>query len=105
LNVFENKAAFLFCNYDRTKALCHPGRGGKSEAPSLDRCRSNCANVARTDSQVLQMKIAAGGLRSQAASGLVPTPLAERLREKADTLSELAERHYSGRITTDLEET
>ncbi|MWA16188.1 hypothetical protein [Streptomyces sp. BA2] len=74
LNVFENKEAFLFCNYDRAKALCHPGRGGKKETPSLDRCRSNCANIARTDSQVLRMKVAAKSLQTQASSGLGTIP-------------------------------
>jgi hypothetical protein len=48
LNVFHNSEAFLFCNYDRAKALCHPSRGGQTR-PSLDRCRNTCANIARTD--------------------------------------------------------
>ncbi|MEU6183703.1 hypothetical protein [Streptomyces coeruleorubidus] len=56
LNVFENKEAFLFCNYDRAKALCHPGRNAKSEAPSLDRCKANCANIARTDTHAHQLR-------------------------------------------------
>ncbi|MFG3227606.1 integrase [Kitasatospora sp. NPDC048194] len=99
LNVFENKEAFLFCNYDRSKALCHPGRGGKSEAPSLDRCRSNCANIARTDQQAIHLREAAGSLRQQADSRLVPEPLADRLRERAETLSELADKHDADRVT------
>ncbi|WP_328930882.1 MULTISPECIES: hypothetical protein [unclassified Streptomyces] len=52
LNVFENREAFLFCNCDRTKALCHPGRNAKSEAPSLDRCKVNCANNTRSDRHI-----------------------------------------------------
>ncbi|WP_051866605.1 hypothetical protein [Streptomyces griseus] len=40
LNVFENKEAFLFCDYDRAKALRHPGRNAKSEAPACTAARS-----------------------------------------------------------------
>ncbi|MCQ1578746.1 integrase [Streptomyces parvus] len=103
LNVFENREAFLFCNYDRTKALCHPGRGGKNEAPSLDRCKANCANIARTDEHARQLRDAADSLGKQAASGLVPEPLADRLQERADSLAELADKHDNDRVTTGTE--
>ncbi|MGW1816239.1 integrase [Streptomyces sp. NPDC002125] len=98
LNVFENKEAFLFCNYDRTKALCHPGRNAKSEAPSLDRCKVNCANIARTDTHAHQLREAADDLGRQAASGLVPEPLADRLLERAQVLTELANQHDHDRV-------
>ncbi|WP_406140242.1 hypothetical protein OH828_26750 [Streptomyces anulatus] len=99
LNVFENEEAFLLCNYDREKALCHPSRGGSDEAPSLDRCRSRCVNIARTDHHADRMAAAAENLRTQAASPLLPEPLAERLRAKAEHLEELAVQHRAGRIT------
>ncbi|MFF3246880.1 integrase [Streptomyces sp. NPDC002870] len=102
LNVFENKEAFLFCNYDRAKALCHPGRGGKNTAPSLDRCRSNCANIARTDDHARQLREAADILGQQAVSGLIPEPLADRLLERAASLAELADKHEDERVTTRL---
>ncbi|PRH80295.1 integrase [Streptomyces solincola] len=98
LNVFENKEAFLFCNYDRAKALCHPGRGGKNEAPSLDRCKANCANIARTDTHARKLREAADSLNRQATSGLVPAPLADRLRERAQNLAELADQHDNDRV-------
>ncbi|MFF0000722.1 hypothetical protein [Streptomyces avermitilis] len=98
LNVFENKEAFLFCNYDRSKALCHPGRGTKSAAPSLDRCKVNCANIARTDTHAHQLRQAADDLGRQVASGLVPEPLADRLRERAQVLTELAHQHDHDRV-------
>ena len=98
LNVFENKEAFLFCNYDRTKALCHPGRNAKSEAPSLDRCKVNCANNARTDTHAHQLREAADDLGRQATSGQVPEPLADRLLERAQVLTELANQHYHDRV-------
>lgn len=98
LNVFENKEAFLFCNYDRAKALCQPGRGGKSETPSLDRCKVNCANIARTDDHARQLREAADSLGQQAASGVVPEPLADRLQERAQSLADLADQHDNDRV-------
>ncbi|MGW1438567.1 integrase [Streptomyces griseus] len=93
MHVFENAETFLFCNYDRAKALCHPGRGGKNETPSLDRCKTNCANIARTDEHARQLKKAADSLGQQATSGLVPEPLADRIQERAQALSQLAYQH------------
>ncbi|MEU2420473.1 hypothetical protein ABZ619_05350 [Streptomyces sp. NPDC007851] len=98
LNVFENKEAFLFCNYDRAKAICHPGRGTKSETPSLDRCKVNCANIARTDTHAHQLRQAADDLGRQAASGLVSEPLADRLLERAQALTKLADQHDHDRV-------
>ncbi|MGH3159240.1 MAG: hypothetical protein ACRDNF_22065 [Streptosporangiaceae bacterium] len=54
LQVHDNPQAFLACNYDPAKALCHPGRasGPASGHPSLDRCNSACANIARTGTHI-----------------------------------------------------
>ncbi|WP_328732836.1 hypothetical protein OHT20_31540 [Streptomyces caniferus] len=93
----------MFCNYDRTKALCHPGRGGTNEAPSLDRCKVNCANIARTDEHARQLRDASDSLGKQAASGLVPEPLVDRLRERADSLTELADKQDNDRVTAGTE--
>jgi hypothetical protein len=103
LNVFHNSEAFLFCNYDRAKALCHPSRGGQT-TPSLDRCRSTCANIARTDEHASQIENAAAELRAQASSPLLPEPLADRLRQKADHLAHLASGHRISRVTADQED-
>jgi hypothetical protein len=98
LNVFHNSEAFLFCNY----ALCHPSRGGQT-TPSLDRCRSNCANIARTDEHASQIEDAAAELRAQSCSPLLPEPLADRLRHKADHPAQRATDHRAFRITVDQE--
>ena len=49
LQVHDNPRAFLACNYDPAKALCHPGRAADKTAghPDLDRCNPACANIAR----------------------------------------------------------
>jgi len=49
LQIHDNPRAFLACNYDPAKALCHPGRAAAKAAahPDLDRCNPACANIAR----------------------------------------------------------
>jgi hypothetical protein len=54
LQVHDNPRAFLACNYDPAKALCHPGRAAGKAAghPDLDRCNPACSNIARTDEHI-----------------------------------------------------
>lgn len=99
LNVFENKDAYLTCNYDPSRALCHPGRGAKDSVPSLDRCRATCANIARTDADAYGLVHEAARLDTEAASPLTPEPVADRLRERARHLQSLAAQHHDQRIT------
>ncbi|MET9793763.1 hypothetical protein [Streptomyces canus] len=47
LTAYDNPHSFLMCVYNRDRALCH--RLDVSDAPSLDRCKPTCANIARTD--------------------------------------------------------
>jgi hypothetical protein len=106
LTVYENASAFLTCNYDPTKALCNPDNGltSRSGAPSLDRCQSSCPNIARTDHDAAQLRMKAKHLQRQADSPATPKPLAERLRHRAVTLSDLADTHDRNKITTNTEE-
>jgi hypothetical protein len=103
LNVFANSEAFLFCNYDRPKALCHPSRHDGNQSPSLDRCRNGCANIARTDEHARQIEIAVADLRVQTESPLLPKPLADRLRQKVEHLTQLAAEHRTSHITLNQE--
>ncbi|MEV0901584.1 hypothetical protein [Actinoplanes sp. NPDC049802] len=98
LTVFENQEAFLLCNYDRDKALCHPGRV-KNDTPSLDRCQPRCANIARTDQHAARMLQHAAQLHAQADSAATPTPLADRLRSEAAALTDRAQHHRNNRTT------
>ncbi|WP_328332581.1 hypothetical protein [Streptomyces sp. NBC_00455] len=52
----------------------------------LDRCKANFANIARIDTHAHQLHSAAADLGRQITSGLVPEPLADRLRERAPSL-------------------
>ncbi|MCW2630817.1 hypothetical protein [Mycobacterium sp.] len=106
LTVFENTSAYLTCNYDPTKALCNPDNGpaNRTHTPSLDRCQSSCPNIARTDRDATLLRLKAKQLRQQADSPATPRPLAERLRHRALTLSDLADTHDRTKITTDTGE-
>ncbi|MCX5343681.1 integrase [Streptomyces atratus] len=97
LAVHDNPNAFLTCVYNPDKALC---RLRASQAtPSLDRCVSTCANIARTDRHAAQITLKAAEFDKQAAAELLPEPLAGRLRDHAAGLRDLAEKHYRERIT------
>jgi integrase len=95
LAVHDNPHAMLTCVFKREKALCH--REGTKDTPSLDRCVSTCANIARTDHQADQLQQRATELETKARH--VPHELARRLRMNADRLREAADRHHHDRIT------
>jgi hypothetical protein len=101
LQVHDNPRAFLACNYDPAKALCHPGRtaGPAAGHPSLDRCNPACANVARTDTHITDLHAEIARLHAEIASPLTPGPLRDRLTQRADALQQVADRHARTRIT------
>jgi integrase len=101
LQVHDNPRAFLACNYDPAKALCHPGRAaGKAAAhPDLDRCNPACANIARTCEHIDALTAETARLRAEAASPLAPEPIRQRLLQRAGALAQIAERHARTGIT------
>jgi hypothetical protein len=94
LAVYDNPNTLLMCVYKREKALCH--RGIK-DTPSLDRCVSTCANIARTDQHAASLRRRATLLDGRATH--VPGPLGDRLRSNAGRLRGLADAHHRARIT------
>jgi len=102
LQVHDNPRAFLACNYDPAKALCHPGRAaGKAAAhPDLDRCNPACANIARTSEHIQALTAETARLRTEAASPLAPEPIRRRLLQRADALEHIAGRHHAQIGTT-----
>jgi hypothetical protein len=102
LQVHDNPRAFLACNYDPARALCHPGRpaGPAASHPSLDRCSPACANIARTDTHITDLHAETARLRAEIASTLTPAPLRERLTQRASALQQIADRHSRTRITS-----
>jgi len=101
LQVHDSPGAFLACNYDPAKALCHPDREAGSTAghPALDRCDPACANIARTDEHITALTAEIARLRAESASPLLPGPIRQRLAGRAAALDKIAERHARTRIT------
>lgn len=106
-HVHDNPEAFLTCNYDPAKALCHPDRAhpsGRSTSPAIDRCDPACANIARTDTHIAALRTEIARLRDEIVEPATPMPLRERLRQRAAHLNTLVEQHEKTR-TTNREET
>jgi hypothetical protein len=101
LHVYDNPGAFLTCNHDPLKALCHPERAapGSERHPALDRCDPACANIARTDTHIEQLEHERAQLGEQISSPLTPMPLRERLKQRTAALEAIMQRHYTSRIT------
>jgi hypothetical protein len=101
LQVHDSPAAFLACNYDPAKALCHPDRevGNTAGHPALDRCDPACANIARTDEHITALTAEIARLRAESASPLLPGPIRQRLVGRTAALEKIAERHARTRIT------
>lgn len=101
LQIYDNPAAFLTCNYDPLKALCHPERSKapqQATPPALDRCNPHCANITRTDTHMTALQNEINSLQQEIANTLIPTPLRERLKQRAAALAQIRERHNSQRI-------
>jgi hypothetical protein len=101
LQVHDNPTAFLACNYDPAKALCHPGRAAAKTAghPDLDWCNPACANIARTGEHIEALTAETARLRAEAGSPLAPGPIRQRPTQRADMLEHIAERHARTGIT------
>ncbi|MFI5966668.1 integrase [Streptomyces asoensis] len=95
LAVYDNPNALLMCVYKADKALCR--REGTKSAPSLDRCVSTCANIARTDHQADQLRQRADELERKARH--VPHALAQRFLTSSARLREAADQHHLTRVT------
>lgn len=105
-HVYDNPIAFLTCNHDPSKALCHPERtrrNNRALPPAIDRCDPACANIARTDIHIGQLRREITELAEQVAGPLTPMPLKERLKQRIATLQRIADRHERTKTTT-LEE-
>ena len=107
LNVYDNPQAFLTCNYDPAKALCHAERAAKratGTAPAIDRCNPACANIARTDSHIGLLRTEIAKLAEEAASPLTPAPLRERLAQRCSALRRVVDLHERTKLVPAREE-
>jgi hypothetical protein len=101
-NVYDNPEAFLTCNNDPAKALCHPERTRRSTTrirpPATDRCDPACANIARTDTHIRHLKTEITHLAEEIANPLTPIPLRERLKQRSTALQRIVDRHEQTKI-------
>ena len=110
-NVYDNPDAFLTCNNDPAKALCHPERTRRStkriRPPATDRCDPACANIARTDTHIRHLITEIANLGAEMTSPLTPIPLRERLKQRITALQRIVDRHERTKISpaADDEET
>lgn len=95
LAVYDNPNTLLMCVYNRDRALCR--RDTNNDSPSLDRCVTSCANIARTDHHAEHLRERATTLDRRA--NRLPGPIRDRLRSNAGKLRELADAHDRTRIT------
>lgn len=98
LRVYDNPKQFLTCLFDPNRAACLHKDTQASAEPRLDHCTSDCANIARTDRQVDDMREEVTRLRREADSPSTPEPLAHRLRHRAETYAVMISRHESTAI-------
>lgn len=99
LKFYDNPQSYLACMFDPNKALCGSNRAhGAAREPKLDKCQPNCPNIARTDRHIAGLAIEVSRLHNEADSPLTPTPLALRLRTRADTLGAVIENHHATAI-------
>jgi hypothetical protein len=105
-HVYDNPNAFLTCNHDPVKALCHPERtrrNNRALPPAIDRCDPACANIARTDTHIDRLRHEITELADQVASPLTPVPLKERFKLRITALQRIADRHERTKTTTSQE--
>jgi len=99
--VYDNTDAFLTCNHDPVKALCHPehtGRAKRDLPPAIDRCDPACANIARTDTHIARAREEISRLADEINDPLTPMPLRERLKQRVTALQQIVDRHVQTRI-------
>ncbi|MCK2032211.1 hypothetical protein [Microbacterium sp. KSW4-4] len=87
LVLYDNPAAVALCAYRAATARCTNQSAKGKARPDLGRCDARCANLVRTEAQLMTISSRAEVLRANAA--LSPTPLARSMVAGADELDEL----------------
>ncbi|TFC51559.1 hypothetical protein E3O47_07465 [Cryobacterium sp. TMT2-17-1] len=93
LQVFSGRG--MHCVMDVTTALCQVTPMGKTETmtPDIDDCRPRCQNIARTDSDIEQLRSDAARLEEVASDPLAPEIRASRERSQAQRLRAIIADH------------
>ena len=99
LRIYDNAPQYLTCMFDPNRAACLKGHRTPSPEPQLNNCSPDCANVARTDSQIAALQKEANRLRNEARDPTTPEPLARRLADRAAGYDTIAANHRPTAIT------
>lgn len=95
--IYQNPDLFVICNFDPSKAQClnpqSQSENSNSVQPRLAKCKSFCANIARTDSLVDQAEIKTDQLDKIASSPDTVPFIRDRLRLNVDHRRRTIEQH------------
>lgn len=96
LRIYDNEEQFVTCCYDQSKALCQPQRrtsGGVEQTPDITNCRSNCGNIARTDTNIARAEAVVALHLSEVDDAATPLPLRARLEQRVASLQSIIDEH------------
>lgn len=94
MQVYDNPGQYSLCLYQASTARC-----STSDSPDRGSCDKHCANHARTDKQIDNLRREEGQHRAESESPLAPKPVRLRLQHRADIERELIERHERDRVS------
>lgn len=99
LQVIQGDA--LSCVYDPAKALCSKRAqpDASDDAPDLGTCQPSCANIARTDTDIQELRRRAQHLSIIISDPASPPIRHARERNELDRLNSLIDHHENRRIT------
>jgi hypothetical protein len=97
LQVFHGDA--MTCVFDRAKALCELRAlsDDPRRTPDLENCRSHCANIARTDRDIQQLRLQQASYQADVDDPLAPKPLRLRAEALAARLQGIIDAHEAQR--------
>jgi len=99
LKLYDNPHSYVACLFDPERSLCrNPRTMAAITEPKLEKCQPNCPNIARTDRHIAQLAGEVDRLRSEAASPLTPTPMAQRMESEAERLTAIIDTHRATAI-------
>lgn len=96
LRIYDNEDQFVTCCYDQSKALCHPDRQRSASAertPDVTNCRSNCGNIARTDTNIARAESTVALYLAEINDEATPVPLRARLEQRVSALQMMINEH------------
>lgn len=95
LQIFPGKG--ITCVFDQSKALCQT-RSAEADprvTPDQDDCRPSCRNIAYTDRDISQLRLAVAGISEIINESLAPSPRHQRASTELARLQQIIDDHDS----------